>query len=337
MIELVERLCSDECAGRAPGTAGGALARRYIRDALRDAGLDPVEQEVPGCGGGNLLAQVPGDGDRWVILAAHHDHLGRIGRDIYRGADDNAAAVAILVEVARRLAADPPAGRRVLVASFDGEEPPHFLTPAMGSEHYARHPSVPLERTDLFVCMDLVGHAVGPPDAPASVRETVFALGGERSGAGDLVERLASAEPGVLVRPLDAESVPPLSDYAAFWQRQIPFLFLSNGRSRVYHTPDDTPDRLDLAKMAATARWLERFTREACAAGAFTFRPRRADAATLRSIIALLEDHASHPAAAPATILARELLRACDADGRLPDPQRPGLEMLLHGLESSLA
>ncbi|HUS65518.1 MAG TPA: M28 family peptidase [Kofleriaceae bacterium] len=272
------------------------------------------------------------------VGAAHHDHLGRIGRDIYRGADDNAAAVAILVEVARRLAADPPAGRRVLIASFDGEEPPHFLTPAMGSEHYARHPQVALDRTDLFVCMDLVGHAVGPADAPAPVSETVFALGGERSGAGAVVDRLARAEPGVVVRPLDAESVPPLSDYAAFWRRQIPFLFLSNGRSRVYHTPDDTPDRLDRRKMAATVRWLERFTREACAADALVFRDRRDDASTLRSIIALLDELTSVSRDAAAGLaLARDLHRACSADGRLPDTQRPGLQALLLGLESGLA
>lgn len=335
MFELADALCSDECAGRAPGTLGGALARRHILDALRGAGLDPHDQAVPGCGGGNLLALVPGDGDRWIILAAHHDHLGRIGRDIYRGADDNAAAVAILVEVARRLAADPPAGRRVLIASFDGEEPPHFLTPAMGSEHYARHPLAPLDRTDLFVCMDLVGHALGPPGAPAAVRDTVFALGGERSAAGALLEPIS--EPGVVVRPLDAESVPPLSDYAAFWQRAIPFLFLTNGRSRVYHTPDDTPDLLDRSKMLATARWLERFTRAACAADPFTFVDRRDDATTLRSLIATLDELAPHPDAAAGTALARDLLRACSADGRLPDSHRAGLQSLLLGLERGLA
>ena len=45
-----------------------------------------------------------------------------------------------------------------------------------------------------------------------------------------------------------AELIPPLSDYAAFWERQRPFLLLSNGRSRVYHTPEDTPDKLSRAK-----------------------------------------------------------------------------------------
>ena len=39
-----------------------------------------------------------------------------------------------------------------------------------------------------------------------------------------------------------AEAVPPLSDYAPFWRRRVPFLFLTGGRWRHYHTPEDTPD-----------------------------------------------------------------------------------------------
>ena len=85
MRELVEALCSDACAGRAPGTPGGARGRALVIDALREAGLDPFEQQVPGCNGANVIASVRGDIDRWVLVAAHHDHLGTIGRDVFRG------------------------------------------------------------------------------------------------------------------------------------------------------------------------------------------------------------------------------------------------------------
>src|SRR5262245_35145565 len=102
MKTLVEALCSDECAGRAPGTPGGLAARRIVLEAFRDAGLRPVEQRI--AVGANVLASLPGRTDRWVMVAAHYDHLGKDGSDIYRGADDNAAAVAIMIEVARSLA-----------------------------------------------------------------------------------------------------------------------------------------------------------------------------------------------------------------------------------------
>ena len=67
MKRLVERLCSDACAGRAPGTEGGRLARRYVIEALHDEGLDPYEQAVPRCRGANVLAEIRGDIDRWVM------------------------------------------------------------------------------------------------------------------------------------------------------------------------------------------------------------------------------------------------------------------------------
>jgi Zn-dependent M28 family amino/carboxypeptidase len=73
---------------------------------MRDAGLDPFEQPAPGCGGANVLARIEGNTSRFVVIGAHFDHLGRKGETAYWGADDNAAAVAILVEVAAAVASD---------------------------------------------------------------------------------------------------------------------------------------------------------------------------------------------------------------------------------------
>src|SRR5262245_4348895 len=149
---FIERLCSSQCAGRAPGSAGGRAARGLVMEAFRQAGLEPVEQPVPGCGGANVLASLKGERDRWVLVAAHYDHLGQAGGHTYHGADDNAAAVAILIELARALRDNPPEGRSVLFAAFDGEEPPHFLSEGMGSEYLARNPTIPLDTLDLMIC-----------------------------------------------------------------------------------------------------------------------------------------------------------------------------------------
>jgi hypothetical protein len=348
MRELVEALCSDECAGRAAGTPGGVAGRGLVAGALRAHGLEPTEQLVPGCNGANLLATLRGPGgarptiDRWVLVAAHHDHLGSHGGAIYRGADDNAAAVAILVEVAGALARRPPEGRGVLIAAFDGEEPPYYLSPAMGSEFFAAHPTVPLATIDLMICMDLVGHALGPEGAPDEVRQTLFALGAERSaGTGERVGALERAVPGVVVRRADAEIIPPLSDYAPFWEREIPFLFLTGGRWRHYHTPGDTPDKLDYAKMAATARWLEQLVRETCARPEpeVRFLPgARDDASTLRSLMDLTGALAAlSPHASAGRAMAERLLAACDGAGRLPPPRHAELQALVGMLEEGLA
>ncbi|WP_158502202.1 M28 family metallopeptidase [Vitiosangium sp. GDMCC 1.1324] len=339
---FIESLCSEQCAGREPGSAGGRAARALVLEAFREAGLEPVEQPVPGCSGANVLAPLRGDQDRWVLVAAHYDHVGQSGKHIFHGADDNAAAVAILLDVAQALRSRPPKGRGVLFAAFDSEEMPHFQTEAMGSEYFARHPTVPLDTIDLMVCMDLVGHAVGPDEAPDDVRRSVFALGAERSeGTGVLVDRLARSEPGLIIRRFDAETIPPLSDYWGFWRREVPFLFLTNGRWRHYHTPEDTPDKLDYPKIQATARWLERLVREACARPEPSVRflsGVRDDASTLRSVIALTQSlEPLSPLAAAARQTAEGLLRRCDGKGRLADAERSALQMLVAQLESGLA
>jgi hypothetical protein len=189
--------------------------------------------------------------------------------------------------------------------------------------------------------MDLVGHALGPDRAPAEVRETVFALGAERSaGTGAHVDRLARAVGGVVVRRVDVEAIPPLSDYHAFWQREVPFLFLSNGRSRVYHTPEDTPEKLDYAKMSATAEWLTRFVGETCDRP----EPRVVwtgggdDASTLRTLAEIARAlEAVTPQARRARAEAERLLAACGADGILPARHRAGLFRLVAAMEEGLA
>lgn len=337
---LVDDLCGPACAGRRPGTPGGREARRLVTAALRGAGLDPHEQAVPACGGANVLATIPGDLDRWIVVGAHFDHLGQDGPNVYAGADDNAAAVAVLVEVAHTLAAER-AGRGVILAAFDGEEPPFFLTGAMGSQAFVAAPPVPRQAIDFMVCMDLVGHRLGSPLVPDEVGHTLFALGAERSaGTLDLLAPLQRSTPGVVVRPADADIIPPLSDYDPFWRAQIPFLFLSAGRSAVYHTVDDTPEKLDLPKITATARWLTGFVR------VLRQRPSPirwdgagcADAATLDEVQHLLSTLAPlAPEAARMLPQVAALRRACDRSGRLPERQRHVLGVLVGGLEARLA
>jgi Zn-dependent M28 family amino/carboxypeptidase len=335
MRELIGRLCSTECAGRRPGTPGGDAARRMVLEALRGAGLDPYEQRVPGCGGANVLAKIRGDVDRYVLVGAHFDHLGVIAGETFHGADDNAAAVAVLVEVARALARDHQ-GRGVIIAAFDGEEPPHFLTGAMGSRAFVRSNRDPI---DFMVCMDLVGHRFGPPVVPDEVGASLFALGAERSrGTHELVSTLKRAEDGVVIRAVDAEIVPPLSDYEPFWEQRIPFLFLSAGRSRVYHTPEDTPEKLDLDKIAATARWLTAFVRLTRMREPPVFVDARLDRGTLDEVAELalaLADYA--PEAALAHVRVQELRAACDRHGNLPAKRRDELAWLVGALEARLA
>lgn len=262
--ELVEFLCSRECLGRAPGTPGGRLARDRVQEEFVAAGLEPSApggewlQAVPGCAGHNVVGRLPGKGERAIVVGAHYDHLGEAENgEAYWGADDNAAAVAVLVEVARLLRGRE-LERSVIFCGFDGEEPPHFCTAGMGSVHFVADPPVPLESIDAMVCMDLVGHALGPEGLPAAVADSLMVMGaGRGEGLGGAVDRAATrTPPGVIPRRMSCEMIPALSDYYAFDRAQIPFLFLSCGRWQHYHQVTDTPEKLAYPKIAATAGFL---------------------------------------------------------------------------------
>ena len=125
---VVEALATP--SGRAVGTRGHDVARKYITENLRAVGLVPYRGgsfELPYSAQGvaftNIAACVPGaEPDRLPLLVhAHYDTCGE-----QPGADDNAAAIAIALQVAECLCAAPL--RRTVVFSFpDAEEPPTTL------------------------------------------------------------------------------------------------------------------------------------------------------------------------------------------------------------------
>lgn len=345
---LIHYLCSPACAGRAPNTPEGLAARARIVEELTAAGVRPAGtagwlQPVPGCGA-NILAEVPGRGplaNRTIVIAAHYDHLGKLpGGDAYWGADDNAAAVAILVEVARIIAQDPADGRRLVFAAYDGEEPPHFLHGTMGSMYHVAHPTAPLASIDMMVCMDLCGHALGAAGLPREVRDSLFVLGAELSDGTPAHVEAAALPDGIIPRRIDLDVLPPLSDYHPFREAGVPVLFLTCGRWQHYHRPTDTPDRLDLAKIDATVDYLAALARRLRARTDGPVRLRRGnrdDAATLATLRSLANHLAPHSDHAANALRQLEPLAAALAVGPLNQSQRGRVSMMVYALEQSLA
>jgi hypothetical protein len=252
-------LASPEFEGRGT-TVGKQKAREHLLAAFRELHLQPLFpgesylQEIPGpkqaggkeiVMGTNVGAVLPGSDpqlrDEYVILSAHFDHLGIRGGKTYPGADDNAGSVAMLLEVARLLAAQPVAPRRsVVFLSCDLEE-----SLLWGSRWFVAHPPWPLERVKLFVTAELIGRTLGDLPLPA-----VFVMGGEHApGLRRLVDGVTP--PGNLqVSHLGVDLVGVRSDYGPFKGEKVPFLFFSGGEHRDYHQPTDTADRLDYQRLS---------------------------------------------------------------------------------------
>ncbi len=336
----VAALCSEECAGREAGSPEGARARAFLVAELEAAGVTPILQPVPGCRGTNVLARFGQPDADAILVGAHYDHLGRAGAGhAYWGADDNAAAVAALLELVGRLRAAPPACQ-VVVAFFDGEEPPFFLTPAMGSMQYVEAPVVPLERTRVAIILDLIGHAIGPEQAPAAVRDTLFVLGGEKTaGHPEVVTGAGNALDGATVRQFDLDLVPPLSDYEPFRRREVPVLFLTCARWRHYHELSDTPDRLDFPKIGATAELVDRLMRgfAALSSPLARYQPDRHDHA--RTVAEMLDLARALTPVAPAAQVAVQALEelAGRAGAGLSQEDWARLQQLVGMMEQNLA
>jgi hypothetical protein len=203
----------------------------------------------------NVLALLPGAGKpaepaagvaaidprEVVILGAHYDHLGYGGENstapgekaIHHGADDNASGTAMLLEVARRLAAAGPLPRAVLFIAFSGEE-----RGLLGSGHYAANAVLPLSDTVAMVNLDMVGRLV---DDKVIVHGT-----GTGTGLEALVDRLV-AEHGLTAAKEPGGFGP--SDHASFYAKKVPVLHVFTGSHGDYHRPSDTADKINVAGM----------------------------------------------------------------------------------------
>ena len=165
---------------RQVGSEGHRAAREYLIDRMTELDMSPYRDdsyELPYGGSGtefvNLIGRIQGntkDRDP-ILLGAHYDTCGPIP-----GADDNASAMAIVLAVVEKLRS-VSLDRNLIIAFFDAEEPPYFMTDAMGSIYFFSK-----QRTEEFGCaliLDLVGH-----DVPiAGFEDLLFITGMESHSA----------------------------------------------------------------------------------------------------------------------------------------------------------
>lgn len=91
-----------------------------------------------------------------LILGGHLDHLGTIGT-LFPGALDNASGCVDILGAAQALGTSPlPRKRSLLFLFFGGEE-----SGLLGSTYYTQHPLFPLQKTKIFMNLDMVGNGTG--------------------------------------------------------------------------------------------------------------------------------------------------------------------------------
>lgn len=137
-----------------------AAARAFRPVALNAKVSFSIDNTVRDVASKNVVALLPGSDpkhrDEYVVYSAHWDHIGRNpqlqGDQIYNGAADNAAGVAVLLELAQAYRALPAAQqpkRSVLFLSVTAEE-----KGLLGSRFYAQNPLYALTKTVANINMD---------------------------------------------------------------------------------------------------------------------------------------------------------------------------------------
>lgn len=206
--------------------------------------------------------------DEIVIIGAHYDTLVETP-----GADDNASAVAILLEVARLTHAHT-AGRTIRFVAFPCEELPYYETANQGSRQYAKLCRDKGEKIVGMLCLEMVGYFTDEPKSQRIPKEMPRFFSALFPKRGNFLAAISNIPSFLLlcrfrigfertVRfPLYAVPLPEIvhsirrSDHSSFWDNGYPAISITDTsllRNPHYHKPTDLPDTLDYSRMARVA------------------------------------------------------------------------------------
>jgi Zn-dependent M28 family amino/carboxypeptidase len=217
--------------------------------------------------GVNLVAERAGSVPKagTLLVVAHYDTVPNSP-----GADDNASAVATLLELGRLLRSRSTP-RTLKLVFFDQEE-----TGLLGSFAFAAQPENLMNLVGV-TNLEMLGYACATPGCQKYPDELKDLLPSGLRDRGDFVGVLGDQEHPALLQAFQAarrDPLPPVitlpipfkgiltpdvlrSDHAAFWANGIGAVMVgdtANFRNPHYHQPSDTPETLDRAFFAGAAQ-----------------------------------------------------------------------------------
>lgn len=213
----------------------------------------------------NVIGRFGAGGGPRIVVGAHYDTYGEMP-----GADDNASGVAVLLALAELVGAHAPDLAVDLVA-YTLEEPPFFDTPHMGSAVHAASLAAGQSACLGVIVLEMVGFFSDEPGSqgyPSPLLRLMYPGRGDfiavvsRWDQGGWIRTVKAAMQGTTALPVHSLRSPSfvpgidLSDHMSYWPHGIPSLMVTDTafyRNPFYHTPDDTPEKLDYRRMAQVA------------------------------------------------------------------------------------
>jgi hypothetical protein len=230
------RMLAADIGNRPTGTAANRRARDYVVDQLRQAGFDVRVQEAFAEAGpgrttpvANVIAIKPGRQAEAVALVSHYDSPPESP-----AAADDGLGVAVCLEAGRVLAERANARYTLLVVITDGEE-----LGLMGARAISAAPE--FGRLRAFLNFESIGTR-GPA--------RLFQSGPDNFWLARAWAAAARFPAGSSLYTEIYRRLPNGTDFTVLASSGAPGLdFAPTGNSFAYHTPLDTPDRLDPATL----------------------------------------------------------------------------------------
>jgi hypothetical protein len=234
-----------EAAGPIAALTLGARDARQLAPALAagapvEAALE-VDVQVAPAVGQNLVARIAGERPEQIVVGAHYDTW-------FAGSTDNGAGVAAVVDLARRWRTRARPRLTLVFVAWDGEE----LALYGGYDFLRRH--VVVGREPVLAVIDL--------ETPASLGAQAYALAHSSQAvwervldATGVLDLFAAAAPMALVPELFGGVIP--TDIQGLYRAGTPVLSTA-GDGPYYHTAEDTPDKVDLHRLAQLVEAFDR-------------------------------------------------------------------------------
>jgi hypothetical protein len=222
---------------------GAAVTARVAAPAVRPVKLRNVVSVLRGSD--------PALKNTYVLVTAHHDHVGIRDGEIYNGANDDASGVVSTIEIANALAARKERPRRSIVfMTFFGEE-----MGMLGSKYYARHPVFPLKDTVVNINLEQTGRT---DDSEGQQVNSIAMTGFDFSTLGEMLKKSAD-QTGIRLwkHASFSDMFFSRADNQSLADVGVPAHTLSVAYGFPdYHGKDDTWDKIDYDNMARVTRML---------------------------------------------------------------------------------
>lgn len=247
-------------------------AADYISKEFKNYGFGLQEQVyiLEGRSFRNIIAVKEGkvEPSKIIIVCAHYDSC--FGSP---GADDNASALAGLLELARLLY-NNNLNKTVQFIAFTNEEPPFFMTADMGSLRYAKEAKRKGLDIEAVICLESIGYyreEKGSQTYP-------FGLGLFYPDRGNFISVVSNFSSRPLLKkvikefksksnfPLEYLVAPvffapaiSFSDHSSFWKQGYKAVMVTDTafyRNPFYHTQEDTYEKLNYGYISKVIKGL---------------------------------------------------------------------------------